>query len=209
MKCGLTNLETLKQHLLEQELMSDARFDPTIAAIGNAVAGMFDELCNRKLAYDAQAVASIAADCDFMVLPHYPVVEIASVEVKGAGESEWTAMANEPLMCNDQSGLVYFSGQLGGNRDLVRVTYSGGYWFETLEPGEDGYPSAQPDGAVELPGALRGAFLVQCEQLWQTHDRLGTGVAGGDGSQFLNTRLSTLELVPLVKETLKRFVRYS
>ncbi|MEN6642679.1 MAG: hypothetical protein ABFE08_09550 [Armatimonadia bacterium] len=202
-------MEALKQHLLEQELMSDSRFDATIAAIGSAVGGLLDELCNRRLAYDAAAVEQRPADRDFLALPHYPVVAVSKVELKYEGGLEWAVLENEPVMLNEQSGLIHFSGVLGGRRDLVRVSYSGGYWFETLDPNEDGYPSAKPAGATELPGALRGAFLVQCEQVWQTHDRLGTGNVGADAAgQFLNTKLSTLELVPLVKSTVQRFVRY-
>lgn len=204
MNCGLSNLATLKGHLLAASITADTQFDAVIAAIGNGVAGLFDSVTNRKLAWKANDEAIFTGNRDHYVLPRYPVASVASVSTRWAQTEAWAAQAAEPLLLNSASGMIHFTRELGSDRTQVKVVYSGGYYFETLEPADEGYGAAAPEGAIALPGDLLSAFLLQCEQAWAVHDKLGTGVISGDGSQ-----LSTLDLVPAVKQILAGRVRYN
>jgi len=195
-------LTILKRYLLPDTLATDRKFDAVLQGIGLGVAGLFDSVCNRKLDYLEGAEAVFTGDREHFTLPRYPVVSVTSVEAIGVA-------GDLPYTINEGSGLIRFFGTIGSERSQVRVVWTGGYWFEALEPDDEGYPSARPAGATELPNDLQAAFLLQCEQVWQTHDRLGTGLVGdGAGSAFLNTRLSTLELVPLVVTMLNGYRRY-
>lgn len=203
MKAGLTNLETLKRHLLAGSLASGKQFDLQIKMLGLGVAALFDKFCNRELLYHANAEVVTTADRSHLVVPCYPIVEVASVSTKGLGESDWTAQANEPQLFNATSGVVHFSGELGDDKTLVKVVYTGGYWFDENEPGDE--PGEAPEGAFELPDDLRSAFLLQVEAVWAQKDKLGSGLV--DKPQATGS-LQSVELLPLVKEMLRGYVRY-
>lgn len=203
MNAGLTNLDTLKRHLLAGSMASQGAFDLQISTLGLGVAGLFDRFCNRELGYLADAEVVMSADRSHLVVPRYPLVEVASVSTKGWGETEWTAVDAEPQLFNATSGVVHFSGELGDCRSLVRVIYSGGYWWDSNEP-QDG-PGVCPEGATELPGDLRAAFLLQCESVWGQRDKLGSGLVD---KPAVTGALQGLEMLPLVKEMLRGFVRY-
>jgi hypothetical protein len=205
---GFSNLDTLRKHLLAGSLGAETKFDTVLKAIGLGVAGMFDKLCNRKLAYAEDAEVIFSGDRDHFVLPHYPVLSINSIESRYNDADAWEDSESALVNSDSASGLVRFYGPLGDHQLRVRVVYTGGYWFKTAEPDDEAFPGELPVGATALPEDIAAAWLLQCEQIWQTKDRLGTGLVGGDGGQFLNTRLSTLELLPIVKQMLQGHIRY-
>jgi hypothetical protein len=209
MNCGLSNLDTLRKHLLATSLGAETKFDPVLRAIGLAVNGMFETFCNRKFAWSTEAQITFTADREHFVLPRYPIAEVASVSLRETNAEEWEVLADEPLLTDEASGIIRFNSKLGNERALVKVVWSGGYWFETKEPDEPDFPSEMPAGATALEDDIRGAFLLQCEQVWQTHDADGTTIIGTGAGQFLNTKLSTLDLVPLVKQMLQGKIRYA
>ena len=115
-----------------------------------------------------------------------------------------------------ENGLIHFGYTLGREPLRVRATWSGGFWFETREPDEDGYPSTKPEvtdplalrngGQVAtLPDELQAAFLWQCEAIWAARDKLGLGLADKPSAQ---SNLGTVEISPLVRTILNQFIRY-
>jgi hypothetical protein len=207
MNAGLTNLETLKRHLLSASMTNGAQFDLQIKTIGLGIASMIERLCSRELVYQAGAQVETTADREHIIVPRYPIVDVTKVETRAIGDAAWTEETGEPQMFNARSGIVYFGSRLGDSQTMVRVTYSGGYWFDTAEPGDE--PGVMPEGASPLPDDLKSAFLLQCEQVWATRDKLGAGLTGQEpGGQFLNTKLSYLDVLPLVKEMLRGYVRH-
>jgi hypothetical protein len=209
LNCGLTNLDTLRKHLLAGSLGAETKFDATLKVVGASVLGAFEKFCNRKFGYVVDDTVTFLGDREMFVLPRYPIVGTPTTETRYASADAWELVDGEPFSFFEKSGVIRFSGPLGDDRLQVRVTWTGGYWFNTLEPEADGYPDTLPFNATELDSGLLGAFLLQCEQAWQVHDRLGSGLVGGDGNQFLNTRLSTLDLIPQVKLTLTEHIRHN
>jgi hypothetical protein len=208
MNCGLSNLDALKRELLPSGLRSGRTFDETIIALGQGMAGIFDTETNRLLARQVDATASWSADRDHVYVPRYPIESVSRVEVSEDG-STWETVSGEPVLWDATTGLVRFGGTVGGYDERVRVTWTGGYWFSTVEPDEEGYPETAPDGATALPAALRYAFFVACRAAWQALDKTGADVLRtGSSSQFVTGSLSGLELPPLVRVTLQAYRRY-
>lgn len=209
MNCGLANLETLKRHLLADSLRDGREFDQVITSIGQSVAGLIDAFTNRKLGYLGAAEIVFTGDRRHYVLPRYPLVAVASVESRLSDADEWTKLDDEPWTTHAASGLIRFGGELGDELLQVKVKWAGGYWFETLEPDDDGWPSSAPVGATALPADIQGAWLMQCRAVWAAIDKLGGDILKtGSSSQFVSGSLAGLELIPMVKAMLQGHIRY-
>jgi hypothetical protein len=92
---------------------------------------------------------------------------------------------------------------------MVKMTFTGGFFWETLEPEDAGYPSKAPmtpDGtpADPLPQDLRLAWLLQCRHVWASADKLGQGMVTKPN---VMSELATMELIPSVKQTLRNYQR--
>jgi len=216
MNCGLTNLNTLKKHLLAGSLDGETKFDPVIAMIGLGVAGLFDTFCNRKLAWMESEVVTYSGDRPHMYLPRYPIRQVRSVNMRYFQTDTWCEITGQPITVNFESGMIHFGYTLGRFPLQVQTVWDGGYWFETLEPEVEGYPSTAPAANAAdpnslparfflLPDVLRSAFLFQCEAIWSARDKLGIGLIDKPGSQ---SEMGRLEISPLVKMMLQPFVRY-
>jgi hypothetical protein len=210
MNCGLGNLFTLKAHLQGIVLADETRFDDVVQAIGLGVAAQMENFCDRKLARVAGDTFVSPADRASFILPRYPVEAVTLVEFKADETIGWVSGAgNVPAVqsLSSPSGLVY----LGDGADpgkywsQVRFTFTGGYWFETLEPADDGYPSALPAGAAALPADLLLAWLTQCRRVWSAFDKLGTKIV--DNSQAASAALAALDWTPESREILARYRR--
>ncbi len=211
MNAGFSNLDTLKKHLLPSTLKSDVRFDKVILALGLGVAGQFANATLRKFARVAGDTEVFPADhCEF-ILSRVPLESVSQAELKLSEADGWIVQDAAFIRAiNLTDGIINI-----GERDAgpyyaqVRFTFTGGYWWETLEPDDDAYPSAMPSGATAIPDDLFQAWLLQCRTVWQAMDKLGTDVlASGASGQFVTGTISTLGLIPLVKQTLTDFIRY-
>jgi hypothetical protein len=205
MNAGLSNLANLKAHLLPPALLAEATFDATILGIGRGVAGMFDSFCNRSLAYSGSASCIFTGCRDHYILPRYPIVGVPVLTMRQAPTDAWDAVTGEPLSMNEESGMLRFGGVLGDDFLQVKAVWAGGFWVETAEPGDEGFPSSQPEGSTALPDALLTAFYTQCEEAWFAHDRLGVGISekAGEGSAVAKS-----DLVPMVRQILSGYIRY-
>jgi hypothetical protein len=210
MNVGLGNLDTLKQHLLpSQTLLNETRFDTVIQHVGLGVAAGFERACNRKFARMTDATCTCSADRPHFHLDRTPVEDISKVELKEDEATGWVEQLSLVLTRDDRSGFVYWGGSLSTAHARIRFTFDGGYWFETLEPHEATYPSAMPATATALPDDLKYAWLLQCRQVWSTLDKLGSDILiTGSSSQFVTGTLSSLDLVPAVKQILNGYIRY-
>lgn len=215
MNAGLTNLDTLRKHLLAGSLKGDTQFDLQIKVIGLGVAGLFETFCNRRLAWLEDDEIQITGDRPHYYLPRFPIAEMTKVEMRYFQTDNWTEITGQPITINFETGLVHFGYTLGRNPLQVRLTWTGGYWFETLEPDDANYPSTQPALAADpnlppsriylLPDSLTAAFLLQCEHTWDAKDNLGIGMTDKPGEQ---SAVGKLEMSPMVKQMLQPFVRY-
>lgn len=205
MNAGLGNLTTLKAHLLAASMQAATDYDTKILAIGLGVAGLIDGHCNRKFAYEVDAQEICTGDRDHYYVERYPFTVISHVEMRYFMTDNWTDIDSQPIQINEKSGLVHFGYMVGRAPLQVRITYTGGFFFETKEPADGGYPTAAPDGAALLPDAVRLAWLIQCAEVWNKTDKLGAGIAQAPDAQ---TKTGELELSPIVKTMLRPFIRY-
>lgn len=206
MNAGLSNLATLKLHLLPGTMQSDTRFDSVLTDIGRGVAAAMDKFCNRKFARAADDTFEFPTARDFVILPRYPVQSVASVQLRYSVAEGWQTFAEAVINRDDSAGIVYFGYHLGSRWTQGRITFTGGFWFEDKEPADGGYPTTQPNSSTALPADLRLAWLLQCAHVWDSKDRLGVGLTEKPKEQ---SALITLELAPQVKQMLSGFIRYA
>ena len=170
------------------------------------MAGKIEGHLNRKLARVAGDVAITTGGCASWIVPRYPLEAITGLDVRDTAAAGWVDSLLALDSYNPEAGTVYFSASL--DYAQLRVTYTGGFWWETAEPADDGYPTAQPAGAAALPDAIRTAWLVQCEHVWRRRDKLGISI-GQTESDKPAPGLTDLNLVPLVVEMLREHIRYA
>jgi hypothetical protein len=210
MNAGLSNLATLKGWLLADSLQATTEYDAEIVAIGLGVLGVFEKYCDRKFARVAADTFDCQANRDHVILPRYPLEVVTLVEIRESGEAAFVTLTGASITnLGEKSGMVYFDSEPGTYFDRIRFTYTGGYFFEQLEPDHEDYPTTPPAGAELLPDALQIAWRLQCEHVWKLHDKLGTAIAqsgAGEGT-LLGLSLPGLELLPLVKQTLDSYRR--
>ena len=215
MNCGLGNLDSLRRHLLPGTMQDSRDFDATIADIGLGVAALIDQHTNRQMTYGEHITQIFRGARAHWYVPAFPVVSFEKVELRFFAADAWTDISGQPLSINEETGLLSFGYTMGVDPIQVRATWTGGYWFETAEPGEDGYPStipglitsctALPFGRFLLPADVRLAWLIQCREIWNKVDKLGVGIADKPDAQ---SATGTLVLTPGVKEMLRGYVRY-
>jgi hypothetical protein len=221
MNVGFGNLATLRSSILPPDLGSDTRFDPFIQALGLGVAGQIENFCNRQFAWAEGDQVEISVEALSYVLPRYPVQTITDVAVRANFTDAWNILNTGDVIAQlrAKSGIVefwprwapplYFLYPSGGLRfALVRLTCIGGYWWEPLEPTDDGYPSTPPDCAAMLPDDLKFAWLKQCEFLWQQKDKLGVPLEPQANEKVALNPLWQEGLHPAVKQMITQYRRF-
>lgn len=205
MNAGLGNLTELKARLLAEALRGSTDYDNALIALGQGVAALFEKECNRKLMRLENDRCEFSMDRNHYYLPRYPVESIALVEERDTLQGDYVVSPDMLQQQQNDTGYIWFGGVIGMYWMRLRVTYTGGYWWETLEPTDEGYPSAMPDGATPLPNDLKLAWYLQCEHVWAHMDKLGLGLAEKPGEQ---SSLTEITLIPAVKEILNGYIRY-
>jgi hypothetical protein len=196
-------------------MSGDMSFDPHILSIGLGMAGLFDSICNRRFAYAENTQHVFTGDRPHYYLRNFPVVSVARVEMRYFLADAWADITGQPISWNPETGLLHFGYTLGRNPLQVRVTWTGGYWWPTLEPSDPGAPGTLPaavqnSGALGmseylLPDVIKQAWLLQCQYVWANRDKLGYGLVDEAGKA---EKLSTLEVVPLVRTMIEPYRRY-
>lgn len=215
MNAGFSNFATLKENVLSSKTLTDTRFDNIILGIGLGMAGLIDDYCNRHFIYTENARCIITGDRPHYFLENFPIVSIAKVEMRYFLTDNWTDIDGQPISIKPDSGKLDFGYTLGRMPLQVRITYTGGYWFEQLEPTDQGYPSSAPAAIqaldpldqpyYKLPDSVKQAWLLQCQEVWNKRDKLGLGTV--QKPNVMNN-LALLEFVPIVKSMLEHFKRY-
>jgi hypothetical protein len=210
MNIGLGNLTELKGQLLAASLRSDTNYDAVITGIGLGVANLFDQFCNRTFTRTAGKQDIFSADRRHWYLNAFPVEIITANEKCDDQQDGWVTFPLPPdgssliqQMQLDQGYIMFISIQ-GYYFSRIRITYTGGFWFPMLEPTDAGYPDTIPAGATPLPGAVKLAWYLQCQNVWKRFDKLGAQIAQNPEDQ---SALAATELIPQVKELLRPFKR--
>ena len=174
MNAGFSNLKTLKRELLLPADATKSDSDASVAALGLGVAAMFQVFCNRKFGSVVGDTFEIGADRYSLVVPRYPIEAISKVEVRYAISDGWVVQPGMPDNYLPEAGLVQFCVPLGVWPNTARVTYTGGYWWDTGEV----TPDTMPEGAWALPEDLRAAWVMQCRWFWERRSITDRAKAG-------------------------------
>ena len=209
MNLGLGNLAILKAYLLPPSLVAATDYDVQIIAIGKGVAAHMEQFCNRKFGRVVGETFAVNADRKSLVTERYPIETVTKIEIRDDLATGWVdqGAVNQVLFnIREEAGMLQFAGYLGASFSRLRVTYTGGYFFETAEPIDGGYPTATPVGSTPLPDELRLAWLQQCSHVWRQTDKLGTTIAEkpATGSPLLD-----LKWLPDVEDIILNFRRYA
>lgn len=204
MNAGFSSLTALKAQLLNEALRADTGYDAKITAIGLGVAGKFAGFCNREFARVAAGTHVTTGGRASLIVPRYPIEAITALDVRDTITSGWVDSLLTLDTYNPESGTVYFSTPL--DYAQIRVTYTGGYFWDTSEDAEN--PDTQPEGSTALPEAIRSAWFLQCQHIWRADDKLGLSL-GQTESDKPAPGLGDLDLIPLVQSMLKDYVRYA
>lgn len=204
MDLGLGNLVELKRHLLAAGLVTGTTYDTVVTAIGKGVAMSFDCYCNRKFARLVGDVEIFSADRTHYFLRRAPVESVSAVALQDDTVSGWQAQTVNDVIINreDASGQIIFGTVLGVEMTKVKVTYTGGFWYDTTEDAT----GVQPSGSTLLPQDVKLAWLLQCQQIWNSRDKLGSSIAASPTDGQVD--MGGLELIPQARMILDRYKRY-
>jgi hypothetical protein len=213
MNTGLSNLDFLRSQILASSQAGDDSFDAKLTAVGLGVAAAFENYCNRKFTRLVGVQEIIPADrCQFL-LSRYPLEVLTAVDLKVKESDGWVSQDLGNILSIDlANGIVNFTecGDVGPWYAQVRFTFTAGFFWNTLEPADTGYPTAQPDGSAALPPDLLDAWLLQVRKEWEAIDKLGTKITDvGSNTRNASESLAGLDFVPRVKDMLNQFVRYN
>lgn len=197
---GYRNLEWLLARLLPADMGEVSDYDADVTAIGLGVAAAFDRFTGRVLRRTVGAIHETSADQDAIVANCYPIETLTSVQLVAAGVvSDISAQIAGTQL---RAGIVRFHGAPGDERDLIRLTITGGYWCED--------DAAMPVGATALPDDLLSAWVQQCRAVCEAENVFRTkGAAGADKKTGSGVTLETLALMPGVKTALQTYVRFA
>lgn len=209
MNVGLGNLDMLKRFLLAPALQIAPDYDAKLVLIGRGVAAQIEQYCSRKFQRIVADTYVTSADKMRIVLERYPIETISKIEIRDDMATGWVdqgAVTNVVFNMREESGILEFAGSLGAALSRIRITYTGGYFFETAEPTDSGYPTAQPTGSEALTDELRFAWLMQCQHVWSQMDKLGVAIAEKPSS---DSPMLKLQWLPEVEDIIRDYRRFA
>lgn len=184
MNAGFSNLTFLKKRLLLASDAAGTAHDDAVAALGLSVAGYFEAECDRKFA----RVAGDTYECDaakrFAVVPRYPLEAVTKIELRKTLTEGYVEQTVVPVNFSKDAGVVTFSLLPAVMGDTVRITYTGGFWWDTTED----LTGTKPSGAEGLPQALLLAWVQACKYLWDRgsiEDRAKAGFGDTEIERFV------------------------
>jgi hypothetical protein len=206
MNAGLSSLEALKDILLPTAaLRASTDYDEALVQLGKGVAAQMQKHCNRKWQRVEDDVHEFSADCISQTVPRYPVEDIAAIDIKRSGETAWEDILDDYLAnFFAASGVIEFTGILGTHRDKVRVTYTGGYWWDD---GEEAEPQTLPEGATAVPDDLLHAWHLQCQAEAEHTGLVKARIVRAEDEES-NKSMRSLDLLPQVKNILLGYIRH-
>ncbi len=224
MDLGLGNLDTVRKYVLPATMQQDTQWDSVIAAIALGVARRLESYCNRKFGRFENDVAQFNSNRSMYILPRYPIETITSLSLRATSTDPWQDVSELILQEDVFDGMLYFGTFIAESIVMMRAIYTGGWFYETLEPTDEGYPTAQPGGAYDPVenedgsfalldprfGAadLQQAWLMQILHEFELKDRLlPTGLAN-EKRKAANWRLEETQLLPEVQSVVNAYRRF-
>ncbi len=188
----LTLLETVKARLG----LVDTTYDPLQTNFIQHASGRFEAHCRRQFARQENAIEEFEADRIQLLLSRYPVESVSQFELKTDEAEDWQLQADVKYLLRRQC-IVSLQIPLGSSRELLRVTYTGGY----VLPGNTPAP-----GQTTLPPELEQVCVEQVAYWYQNRDYLGIITRMESGSAFY--QFSQLDLLLHVRALLDGFAKW-
>lgn len=206
MNAGLSNLTLLKLRLLPESLRTRDDWNNAILQLGLGVASHFERHCNRLFGRVAGATDILQANADHWFTRRYPIESITKWELRTDFSTGWV---EQPLAnigsVNEEVGRVDWGGALGDATGQIRLTYTGGYWWDD----DEGNTGIMPATATALPESLREAWMLCVETIWGGRDKIGSNIARvGSGNTVVSESLAALEFSPMIRSMLAPYIRY-
>lgn len=201
MNAGFSSLTELKTAIVAAALRPRTDFDAALTALGLGAASLIEAFLNRTLAYEAGATCEGSARVLVMSLPRYPLASVASVQLKGVEDEAFETLSGIIHRIDSKAGLLHFTGAPGAEHSTLKVTYTGGYWWDITEDSS----GTLPVGAVLLPGAIRSAWLLQVQAMAEACNLFGA--QSSSKKDKAGAALGDLDLLPLAAYMLRHFRR--
>jgi len=203
MDLGLGNLATLKSTILAKSMQGDTDYDAFLTALGLGVARQFEKFCDRRFARVVGDQQEFTGDRLYYILPRYPIETITLAEVRYNLSEGYISQSLTDLFVeqNNAAGLVEFAWMQGVTWTTCRITWTGGYWYDTTEDNS----GTIPGGATALPEDLKLAWLLYCQEVWNKRDKLGLAIAEAPDA---SVAIAMLKLPTGIKEMLNPFRRF-
>jgi hypothetical protein len=193
-------LTELKGQLLAASLRGDTNYDGVITGIGLGVAGQFDRHCNRQLQRVENEQDVFPGDRRHWYLSRYPVESISRCEKQDSVEDGWVVLPELIQAQQLAQGYVMFIAVQGYYWSRLRITYTGGYWFDETEDGS----GVMPGTATALPAEVKLAWYLQCQNVWKRWEKLGAGITERPET---SGAVGQLALAPAARELLNGYKR--
>lgn len=208
MDVGFSNLETLKRLILAESMQSNKAFDNQIITLGVGIKNQFENFTNRNFARLVGAQEVFPADrCEFLV-SRLPIEVVTLAEKKKCETDGFVAQCAEFIRIIDQANGIINTGDIDAGRhfEQIRFTYTGGFFWNTLEKGDPNYRAQLPAGAAALPNDLFFAWVNQCKHMWKNQDKLGLDLLN-DGD--IKSLRFPQDFAPTIEATLNSYKRYN
>lgn len=185
MDAGFSNLGWLKRRVLLPADAAGTGYDEAVLALGQGVASLFEAECGRKFARAEGDTYECNPCSGFAVLPRYPLEAVTKIELRSTASGSWVEQTAAGLNYNRTSGVATFYDMVPSRGDVARITYTGGYWWDTSEDST----GTMPAGAEALPHALLLAWTNACKFIWDRgtiEDRAKAGFGNDEIERFLS-----------------------
>jgi len=193
----LCTLANLKVRLGIEATLTD--YDTQLDAVIEGVSARLQSHCNRLFERSETASEEFSGDDTEIRVMRYPIELVTYFEVKDGERLGWqTATVSDDSYVIRRECVISLYSPIASSRSQCRVFYIGGY----VLPGTDA-----EEGQTALPEDIRLACEEQCAHWWQNRDRLG--VASLSAPSGAVTSFAQLDLLPNVKATLTRHVRWN
>lgn len=196
---GYRDLAWLKSRILPSDMSEETTFDTDLSNIGLGVASAFDRYTARKLRREVGHVYTTPADIEDVIVDLYPIEEITDAELVVDGVASDISDAIRNTLRG--AGIVYFHGPLSVNKDLLRLTITGGFWCQ------DG-DEEQPEGSEAIPEDLLNAWVAQVRAICDAENTFRQKGAEKPDKKALTAGGNLTGFTEGVKQTLQLYIRF-
>lgn len=201
----LSSLTKLKQAILPDSMRASTMWDDTLTALGLGVADAIETHLDRKLGYVVGDTSLCDAQRIAVSVPRYPVAAWTAVDLQTTPEGTWDDVRASVSRYMSNAGMLLFRTPPGDEFATLRVTFTGGFWWDTTEDASGEMPS----GATALPASLFTAWSMQIQAHCNALDLFGAQ-SGKDVLGSASNLLTNAEsFIPAVISLLKPHRRFA